>query len=119
MLTDEQDQIIERLQAQALKNIYGYGVPYARMRELAEVTTHRARRIAMADKFAMKAAVNPRFMRWFPPRVGRRGGGEVYHEYTARTNRLHNSPLFYFRRRLNGKEGKRYGERNRKYRDEA
>ena len=122
MLTDEQDQIVERLQAQALKNIYGYGIPYAKMREMADVTTHRARRIVLCDKFAQKAAANPRFQRWFPPRVGRQsarreGHGETYHEFTARTDRLKNSPLFYYRRRLNGKEGKVYGERNRKYRD--
>ena len=29
MLTNEQDQVVERLQAQALKNIYGYRMPYA------------------------------------------------------------------------------------------
>ena len=120
MLTDEQDQIVERLQSQALKNIYGYKVSYAKMREMAGVTTLRARRIQLCDKFAEKAAANPRFQRWFPPRAGRQGtrrGGEVYQEFTARTDRLQNSPLFYFRRRLNGKEGKKYGERNRKYRD--
>ena len=44
MLTDEQDQIVERMQAQALKCIYGYTNSYAVMREKAGVTTHRARR---------------------------------------------------------------------------
>ena len=56
MLTDEQDQIVERLQAQALKSIYGYKESYARMREMAGVMTHRARRIEMCDTFARKAA---------------------------------------------------------------
>ena len=36
-LTDEQDQVIERLQAGALRCIYGHDVSYARMRDLAEV----------------------------------------------------------------------------------
>ena len=119
MLTDEQDQVVERLQAQALKNIYGYGVPYATMRKLAGVTTHRERRIDLCDKFAKKACGNPRFAHWFPEReAGRRGRHhEQFHELTARTDRLNNSPLFYFRRRLNGKEGKKYGERNRRYRE--
>ena len=117
MLTDEQDQAIERLQARALKNIYGYKDSYALMREKAGVTTHRARRIELCDKFAQKAAGNQRFD-WFPLRTGRSGRrGEQYHEFPARTDRLFNSPLYYYRRRLNGKQGKTYGERNRRYRE--
>ena len=38
-------------------------------------------------------------------------------EEFARCNRLRDSPIFYMRRRLNGKEGKSYGSRNRDYRD--
>ena len=118
MLTDEQDQAVERLQAKALKNIYGYTDSYATMREKAGVTTHRTRRIALCDTFAEKAAANPRFG-WFPLRTGRSGRhAETYAELPARTDRLFNSPLYYYRRRLNGKPGKKYGERNRKYRDE-
>ena len=117
MLTDEQDQIVERLQARALKNIYGYKDSYATMREKAGITTHRARRIEMCDKFAHKAAGNPRFD-WFPVRTGRSGRhGEPYQEFQARTDRLYNSPLYYYRRRLNGKPGKSYGSRNREYRE--
>ena len=57
----------------------------------------------MCDNFATKAAANPRFD-WFPLRTGRSGRhGETYKEFPARTDRLFNSPLFYFRRRLNGK----------------
>ena len=118
MMTDEQDQIVERLQAQALKSIYGYRDSYATMREKAGVTTHRARRIEMCDKFAQKAAQNPRFEAWFPRRTGRSGRhGEEFQEMQARTDRLFNSPLFYYRRRLNGKPGKIYGQRNRRYRE--
>ena len=119
MLTDEQDQIVERMQAQALKNIYGYRMSYVEMREQAGVTTHRARRIAMCDKFAEKARASPRFCVWFPKReVARRGRhAEQYQELPARTDRLMNSLLFYMRRRLNGKQGKTYGERNRRYRE--
>ena len=118
MLTDEQHQQIEHLQAKALKNIYGYKDSYAEMRRKAGVTTHRARRIEMCDKFAQKDCGNPRFD-WLPELTGRLGRrSEVYQEFQARTDRLFNSPLFYYRRRLNGKAGKTYGERNRKYRDE-
>ena len=117
MLTDEQDQIVECLQARALKNIYGYKDSYSTMREEAGITTHRARRIELCDKFAERATALGRFG-WFPERTGRSGcHGETYQEFPARTDRLFNSPLYYYRRRLNGKDGKTYGERNRKYRD--
>ena len=43
MITDEQDQIIERLQSKALKCIYGPKIPYKQMREMAEVFTLRQR----------------------------------------------------------------------------
>ena len=56
MLTDQQDEIIERLQSQALKIIYGKDMKYADMREKAGVTTLRARRIEACDKFASKCA---------------------------------------------------------------
>lgn len=118
MLTNEQDQLVERLQACALKNIYGYELSYAAMRDRAGVTTHRDRRIALCDKFAQKAAANPLFARWFPLRMGRSGRhAENYEEFPARTDRLFNTPLYYFCRRLNGKPGKQYGMRNRKYRE--
>ena len=107
MLTDEQDQAVERLQAQALKCIYGCKDSYASMRQKAGVTTHRARRVELYDKFAAKAAANPRYESWFPPRKGRSARkGEEFHEFPARTDRLLNSPLFYYRLRLNGKPGK-------------
>ena len=115
MLTD---QIVERLQARALKNIYGYKDSYSTMRQKAGVTTHRARSIELCDKFAEKAVARGRFG-WFPERTGRSGRhGETYQEFPARTDCLFNSPLYYFMRRLNGKQGKTYGERNRKYRDQ-
>ena len=52
ILTDEQDEQLERLQAQALKCIFGWKVPYAEMRSMAGVSTLRQRRIEMTDKFA-------------------------------------------------------------------
>ena len=118
MLTDEQDQEVERLQAKALKNIYGFKNSYSVMREKAGITTHRARRIALCDKFAENAAAGGHFG-WFALQSGKSGRhGDTYQEFQARTDRLYNSPLYYFRRRLNGKPGKSYGERNRKYRDQ-
>ena len=75
MLTDEQDQQVERLQAQALKCIYGYKMSYKEMRDRAGITTHQARRVELCDKFAEKAATSGRFSEaWFPLREGRQGG---------------------------------------------
>ena len=66
MLTDEQDQELERLQAAALRCIYGYDTSYTRMRQLAGVQTLRARRIEALDKFVKKCLGNARFSGWFP-----------------------------------------------------
>ena len=118
MMNDEQDQAVEQMQAQALKCIYGYRDSYAVMREKAGVTTHRARRIELCYTFAQEASRNPRFQSWFPPKTGRSGRhGEEFREFQARTDRLFNSPLYYYRRRLNGKPGKTYGLRNKRYRE--
>ena len=121
-MTDQQDEEVERLQSHALKYIYGWRIPYARMREMAGVTTLRDRRIELVNNFALNSVGSPRFGRWFPLKTGvrassRSGNGEKYREFFARCDRLKNSPLYYMRRRLNGKQGKLYGERNRKYRD--
>ena len=119
MITDQQDEQIERLQATALRYIYGYGPSYAKMREMSGLDTLRARRIDACDKFAMKCAESDRFSHWFPLNNTTRRSRHTlpYKEEYARCDRLKNSPLFYMRRRLNGKEGKAYGQRNKKYRD--
>ena len=119
MLTDQQDEQIERLQATALRYIYGFGPSYASLREMADIQTLRSRRIDLCDKFAHKAASNPRFASWFPAHKPARASRQsvAYKEEFARCDRLKNSPLFYMRRRLNGKEGKAYGRRNCQYRD--
>ena len=101
-----------------MRCIYGYEKSYAKMRELAEVTTLRERRIGACDRFAKKCLGSTRFSEWFPLEEGRRGRrGNTFKEETARTNRLRDSPIFFMRRRLNGKEGKSYGARNREYRE--
>ena len=122
-LTDEQDERLERLQTQALKCIYGPYNSARKLRQAAGIATLRSRRIHLCDKFVKKALSNPRFQHWFPLRTGRTSlrnkQPEVYKEEKARCDRLYNSPLFFFRRRLNGKEGKTYGERNKIYREDT
>ena len=119
MMTDLQDQEMESAQVGALRAIYGWGLSARKLREVASVKTLRDRRIHLTDKFAAKAASDPRFCHWFPRTTGRRSARnkEVYEERFAKCERLKNSPLYYMRRRLNGKEGKIYGERNRQYRE--
>ena len=120
MLSDKQDEEIERLQATALRYIYNYGIPYSEMREMAGLTTLRQRRIEAVDKFAANCANSDRFAHWFPRHLSTRRATRsraVYKEEYARCDRLKNSPLFYMRRRLNNKPGKIYGQRNKQYRD--
>ena len=120
LLTDIQDQALEAAQVGALRGIFGYGLSARKLREKAGISTLRQRRIELTDKFAVKCAASERFAAWFPIREGRSSGrnaGLKYREDFAKCDRLRNSPLFYMRRRLNGKEGKAYGQRNKVYRE--
>ena len=119
MLTDQQDERIERLQSTALRYIYGYVLSYAAMRDMSGLETLRSRRIAACDKFASKCVASDRFSQWFPEARPTRRSRHThqYVEMFARRERLKNSPLYYMRRRLNRKPGKLYGQRNKKYRD--
>ena len=93
------------------------------MREMAGIPTLRQRRLDLSDKFAAKALKNPRFQHWFPVRrINRptRSSASAtiqYEEKFARCDRLKNSPLFFMRRRLIGKPGKIYGQRNKFWRE--
>ena len=124
LLTDEQDEAIENLQNTALKMIYGLGISARKMRGLSGLTTLRARRESLCDKFVEKILPMPLFSSWFPTRTNRSSlmlqakSKEVYVETKARCERLKNSPLHYFRRRLNGKPGKTYGKRYEEYRND-
>ena len=122
MMMDDQDERLKRLQAHALKYIYEWKLPYAKLREKSGLTTLRARRVELCDKFAGKCLGTVRFGHWFPLKEGTRascwsGKVEKYRQFFARCNCLKKSPLFFMRRRLNEKQGKDYGARNRQYRD--
>ena len=65
-MTNEQDEILERQQFHALKLIYGPNISGGKMCEKAGIPTLRQRRIDLCDKFASKAAKNPRFAQWWP-----------------------------------------------------
>ena len=120
-LTDEQDERLEGLQNTALKMIYGTGISARKMRGMSGLQTLRARREYLCDKFAAKCVTLPAFESWFVPKTTRASSrlkGELYLETKARCDRLKNSPLHYFRRRLNGKPGKEYGRRYAEYRED-
>ena len=113
MMTSEQEDMLEKAQVGALRCIFGYELSARKLREKAQISTLRERRVAHCDKFAAKCLLNPRFSGWFPKKQAARPtrSGETYQEFYARCDRLKNSPLFYMRRRLNGKNGKYYSER--------
>ena len=119
MTTDANDQMLENAQIGALRCIFGYELSARALRQTAGLKTLRERRIELTDKFAQKAVSDPKFCHWFPKKTGRTSTrrGEIYEEKFAKCERLRNSPLYYMRRRLNGKEGKVYGERNKIYRE--
>ena len=118
MLTDSQDEQIDRLQTHALRVIYGSSLSARRLRDLSGLPTLRSRRIEQCDKFARKCFDSDRFHHWFPLKEKTRStrAGDEFREDYARCKRLYDSPLFYMRRRMNGKEGKKYGERYKEYR---
>ena len=103
-LTLTQVAALERLQAQALKTIFGYEHSYRSLLEMTGLTTLKARRDARSEKFARKCLASPRFRSWFPLHPIERATRTplVYQEKFARTKRLYNSPLFHMRRVLNG-----------------
>ena len=120
-LTDEQDERLERLQDHALKCIFGPGKSARKLRGLSGLPTLRVRREEIVKKFATKCANDPVFEHWFPRKSTGRvtRNKETYLEEQARCERLKNSPIYYFRRILNGKIGKTYGSRNRMYREDV
>ena len=92
VITDRQDEQVERMQSQALKIIYGKDITYAEMREMAAVTTLRQSWIKACNSFAAKASKS-KFAYWFPVRRRARTGthsssGMVYKEKIARCDRL-------------------------------
>ena len=118
-LTDEQDEELDRLQASALKCIFGPRISARKLCELADIMTLRRRREELCMKFANKCVVNPRMKHLFPLKTRRTSGrlkGDKYLETKVRCDRLKNSPVFYFRRILNGKPGRSYRKRYEEYR---
>ena len=95
---------LERLHRHAIRVCYGYETLVEETMEARAIETLETRRERRVDKFIKKAASNPRFGHWFPPRqpvnqdLRRRREIE---EGRAVTNRRFNSPLAFIKRRAN------------------
>ena len=89
LLTDSQDELLERAQVGALRAIFDYKLSARKLREMAQVSTLRERRITHSDNFAAKCLKLDRFAQWFPLKEGRQTRGtEKYAETYARCDRL-------------------------------
>ena len=106
-LTQNQASALERLQAQALKTIYGYEHSYRSLLERTGLETLQARRDRRTEKFARRSLSSPRFRNWFPLQPVQRSTRNplIYQEKFAKTKRLYNSPIYHMRRILNGRGG--------------
>ena len=104
-LTLSQSSALERLQARALKAIYGYEHSYRSLLEHTGLTTLQERRDRRCKKFAEKCLQDDHFRTWFPLNPVSRSTRKPlpYLEVRTRTKRLENSPVYHMRRLLNGK----------------
>ena len=94
-LTAEQEDQIEKLQAQALKVIYGFDKSYRAVLELSGLPTLRDRRKEAILSFARKC-LGGQYAHWFPlNETGRARNSLEYREECARCDRLRNSPILY------------------------
>ena len=107
LLSITQAKHLEDLQASAMRIIYGYKASYAQIMANLEgkLEPLHERRISLLDRFILKCIENPTInQRWFPRKefVDQNLRRELYYkEEYARTDRLYNSPIFFYRRRLN------------------
>lgn len=106
LLTGVQIKVLERLQANALKTIYGWEKSYSTVLRLSGLKKLSDRRREATERFARKTEQNPRFsQRWFPRRQETGHGlrrQDAYREDLARHERLKNAPMYRMRRILNG-----------------
>ena len=105
ILNKDQSSRLERLQSSALIVIYGWREHYHDILEDHQIESIRERRQRMTDKFIIKAAKHPRFRKkWFRTKTFTHhdlGRELFFEEKFARTDRLYNAPIYYYRRRLN------------------
>ena len=103
-----------------MKIIFGFDKSYDELLEASDCEKLKDRRLRLIDRFLLKAVSNDRFnTRWFPKKTFIHFDlrqERFYEEKFARTSRLYNSPLYFFRRRLNEsfiRDSKKQGEDTR------
>ena len=105
LLTNDQVKAIEWLQMAALKIIFGWKRSYSEILDENKVETMAERRQRLTDKFVVKTAKNPVYQeKWFKLKTFTHHDlrkEKFYEEKYARTDRLYNSPVYYYRRHLN------------------
>ena len=106
MINKTQAHRLEMLQKAALKVIYGYKLLYAELLEITDLETLADRRQRLTDSFILKTVEQETYYKekWFPrhPFYHHDLCKElIFEEEYARTTRLYNAPIFYYRHRLN------------------
>ena len=105
MLNSSQNDMLEKLQRDIYKVIFGFDKSYRAILEENGLESLKERRQKLFDAFLLKMAGSAEYSdRWFPTkdfthpdlRVER-----IYLEKYARTDRPYKSPLYAMRRRLN------------------
>jgi hypothetical protein len=107
LLTEEQSNLLERQQYQALKCVFGPGESYRSLLQKAGIERLAERRVKAVEKFAKKCLTN-KFAKWFPENDSGRETRKKkkYKEFFARCDRLRKTPIYYMRRRLNSLENR-------------
>ena len=105
-LTLTQSGQLERLQAMALKAMYGFDHSYRSLLSISSLSPLKVRLDDRGDRFAQRCCTDPGYSAWFPLHQATRVTRNPlpYKEGRARTKRLYDSPIFHLRRRLNGRD---------------
>ena len=105
MISQSDSLELERIQAQALKGIFGWKLSYSKLLEKSGIERLDMRGENRFLELAKKMQQSSRFASWFPLRLNRRpelrDTGEKFKIYPATNERFANSPLNQMHRKLN------------------
>ena len=105
MLSGEQNKKIDHLQRTALQIIFGNKLSYRKLLEISGLPMVSERRMALLDRFILKAAASEKYKEsWFPRKTFYHQDLRkelIYEEKFAKTDRFYNAPIYFYRQRLN------------------
>ena len=104
LLTATQRGELDRLQARALKIVFGWNTSYKTALECSGTPRVEERTRDLFNRFAVKAAASSRFKRWFPlnkDSIHYTRTREKYYVPSTKTTRLLKNPIYQMRRYLN------------------